>query len=259
MEAIRHGKHLLVEKPLTMDSAAASKIVEAAASANRVLMTGHLFLYAPAVAAMKAHVVSGGIGKLCSITSMRANFGPPNTAVNVLWDLAPHDISILLYLMDEVPSEVLAVGSAFTQSRFVEAAHVVMTFPSGRLAHVHVSWLTPNKTRVMHVIGDHGAILFDDMEMVEKVKFYAAGVDNRTQGGAASSHALQYGPGAITVPALPALEPLRAECEDFVQCILQKREPVSSGRAGLEVVRVLDAAARQLQDHASQPATAGGR
>jgi len=251
MEALAQDKHLLVEKPLVMTSQEADDVVQFAAERKRVLMVGHLFLYAPAIVTMSSLLEQGELGELYCISSMRANTGPPNTAVDVLWDLAPHDLSIILHLIKESPVEIVAHGATFTNSRYIEAAFVFLRFASGRAAHVHVSWLTPNKTRNMQVIGSKGVVLYDDTRPVHKLEVFEAGNDNRVNAGTDAAMALSYGPGSVWLPALPNYEPLRAECEDFVRCIATGQAPVSDGRKGAEVVRILVSASESLREQSS--------
>jgi predicted dehydrogenase len=246
MQALDKGKHLLVEKPLTMNSHEADEVVRLAAARNRVLMVGHLFLYAPAVVKLNSLIEQGDLGEIYCISSTRANIGPPNTAVDVLWDLAPHDFSIILHLMKEYPVEIAAHAAAFTNTQFSEAAFVFLRFPSGAAAHVHVSWLTPNKTRGMQVIGSRRVVSYDEMQSVHKLQVFEAGVDNRVSASAKDAMALSYGPGSVWLPALEQYEPLRAQCEDFLRCIQTGQAPVSDGRKGAEVVRILETASRAM-------------
>lgn len=255
MAAIAQGKHVLVEKPLTMDVKESEEIVAAARTAGRVLMCGHLFLYAPAVVEIRRLLREGSLGDLYFVTSTRGNVGPPETQVDVLWDLAPHDVSIILDLMGEAPSEVHAQGASFTDSGFSEAVFVTLRFPSGRLAHIAVNWLSPAKVRWMRVVCSGKTIHYDDSSATEKLRIYDAAVDNRRAAGASAAHAIGYGPGNITIPLLTAREPLRAECEDFIECIASGREPVSSGAKALEVVRVLHAASSQIATQSALCAT----
>jgi predicted dehydrogenase len=247
MHALAAGKHLLVEKPLAMTSRDADRIVQAAADVRRVLMVGHLFLYSPAVVQIGSLLKQGTLGELYSISSTRANLGPPNTAVDVLWDLAPHDVSIILYLMKESPVEIVAHGAAFTNMRHIESAFLFLRFASGRIAHIHVSWLTPNKMRIMQVTCSRRAVLYDDMQPTHKLQVFDSASDNRTDARATDSMALAYGPGDIWIPSLRSYEPLRAECEDFIACIQTGREPVSNGWKAAEVVRVLESASKSLR------------
>jgi predicted dehydrogenase len=246
MEAIDAGKHLLVEKPMALFYEDAAEIVAAAEKKGVHLMVGHIFLYAPAVQTMRKLVQSGRLGDIYYISSTRTNLGPPNTVVDVLWDLAPHDLSIILDLIQEVPCEVRAHGTSFTKAEYAETVFLSMKFPSGKMAHVHVSWLTPNKTRVLHMVGKDRTVMYDDMQLVEKVRVYEPGEDTRASGHGDDKGVLAYGPGTISIPSLSAHEPLRAECEDFVRAVKTGTPAHASGKWALEVVKILDQAAQQI-------------
>ena len=246
LEALNRGKHVLVEKPLATNTADAGRIVELAARKQRTLMVGHLFLYAPAVMQINSLLREGELGAIYCISSMRCNLGPPNTQVDVLWDLAPHDISMILHLMDDAPSEVNAYGASFTNTRFAETVFITLRFADGRIAHIHVSWLTPAKTRLMQIIGSKRVVVYDDMQPVQKVQVFDPGIDNRVNASDKDSTALGFAPGGIWIPPLKSYQPLRAECDDFVTSIRTGRQPLSNGPKALEVVRVLEAASRSL-------------
>ena len=252
--ALNAGKHVLVEKPLAMSTRDAEEIVACAQRNHRTVAVGHLFLYAPAVVAIRKMLQSGSLGDLYYISSTRANLGPPNTVVDVLWDLAPHDVSIVLDFMGDVPSKISAEAACFSGSGFAETAFITLHFPGNRIAHIHVSWLTPNKTRVMQVVCSERVVVYDDTQPVQKVQVYDAGIDNRVNARPGDAQALAYAPGTIVVPALPAEEPLQAECMDFVRSIAACRPALSSGERAVEVVRVLAEASKMIQREASNAA-----
>lgn len=258
MKALRAGKHVFVEKPLTTQVSQAEEVVALAERTNTKLVVGHLFLYHPAVVKLRNLLDSGELGDIYFLSSTRSNLGPPNTRIDVLWDLAPHDLSILLYLMGESPCEIVARGASFTTPGFVETAYVNMRFPSGRMAQVNVSWLTPNKTRLLQMVCSRKTVIYDDMQPVQKVQVFDAGQDSRVNASEKDAAALGYGPGSIWVPPLRSYEPLRAECEDFLNCIVSGNEPVSTGRRALEVVRVLEAASESMSQTTAAGTAAGG-
>jgi predicted dehydrogenase len=167
---------------------------------------------------------------------------------DVVWDLAPHDLSIILDLMNEPPEEVETQGGWFTQDNLAEAAFLTLRFSRQRLAHIHVSWLTPNKTRLLQIVGQRRVVVYDDMQTVQKVQVYDTGVDNRTAYEEQDSHQLSYGPGNIWIPSVPTTEPLRAECQDFVRAICEGDSPYSSGQRAVEVVRVLEKASEHVRN-----------
>jgi predicted dehydrogenase len=246
MAALKAGKHVMVEKPLATSTHDGEQIVALAHRLRRTLLVGHLFLYAPAVVRIRSLFNEGNLGSMYYISTVRTNVGPPGAQVDALWDLAPHDISIILNLMNASPEEISAHGGSFTGSKLIETAFLVLRFGDGRLAHVHVGWLTPNKTRLVRMVCSRGEIVYDDMQPVQKVQVHSPAIDNRTQASAAGA-ALTYTSGGIWSPPLDAYEPLRAECQDFIDCIRTGKRPLSDGQSGLEVVRVLEGASQRLQ------------
>jgi len=247
MAALRAGKHVMVEKPLATSVQDGQQMLELADRLRRILLVGHLFLYAPAVVRIRSLFDEGKMGSLYYISAVRTNVGPPGAQVDALWDLAPHDISIILNVMKEAPEEILAYGASFTNQKFAETVFLVMRFGDGRLAHVHVGWLTPNKTRLMRMVCSQGEVVYDDMQPVQKVQVHSPSIDNRVQAGAADV-ALSYSSGGMWSPPLESYEPLRAECRDFVESIQTCKRPLSDGQSGLAVVRVLESASRYLQN-----------
>jgi predicted dehydrogenase len=247
MSALKAGKHILVEKPLATSVREGEQIVALAEHLQRTLLVGHLFLYAPAVARIRSLLEDRTLGSLYYLSAVRTNVGPPAAVVDALWDLAPHDISIILNLMKEPPEEIYAQGGSFTNAKLVETAFLVLRFGDGRLAHIHIGWLTPNKVRLMRMVCSQGEVVYDDMQPVQKVQVHNPAIDNRVQAGAAGG-ALSYGSGGIWSPPLQSYEPLHAECLDFVDSIRTGKRPLSDGQAGLEVVRVLEAASLGLKD-----------
>ena len=246
-QALNNGKHVFVEKPLATSVSDAEKIVDLAERTNRTLIVGHLFLYAPAVMQIRSLLQNGELGAIHYISSTRANLGPPKPKIDVLWDLAPHDLSIILELMNDSPIEVLAQGASFTHADLADAVFLTLRFFDGRLAHIHVSWLTPNKIRLLQVVCSRGVAVYDDMQPVHKVQVHRPGIDNRPQAGDSDAMALSYGPGGMWAPPLQADEPLRSECKDFIESIISGRRPLSNGQRGLEVVRILERASYSLR------------
>jgi predicted dehydrogenase len=236
------GKHCFVEKPLATTVADAERAVAAAERANRLLMVGHLLEYHPGVAKLKEIVDSGELGDLHYVYSNRLNLGKLRTDENALWSLGAHDVSVLLHLLDEEPSEVTARGEAYTHPGVEDVVFCYMRFPSGRAAHMHLSWLDPHKERRFTVVGSRRMAQFDDMELERKVTVYDKGFDEAAHG---------YGEyitrsGDIYSPRVGNREPLRIECEHFLECIRTGSAPRSDGHSGLRVVRVLELAQRAL-------------
>ena len=246
MECLRNGKHVLIEKPLARSAAEGRALVDEAARRGLVLMAGHTFEYNPAVEMLREMVESGEIGKVFYINSSRTNLGIFQKDVNVIWDLAPHDISILLYVLGMDPIDVCATGQAYVQPNIQDVARLTLNFPSRVQAHVHVSWLDPCKVRRTTIVGDKKMVVYDDVEMQEKIKIYDKGVRTPEHTDNYGEFQLSYRYGNITIPRVPLHEPLKVECAHFAECITSGRTPRSSGEVGLKVVRILEAAERSL-------------
>jgi predicted dehydrogenase len=240
------GKDVYVEKPLTLEVAHAEELVRLARTGNRILMVGHLLLYHPGVQYMKKMVKDGTIGDLLYIYCQRVNLGKVRKDENALWSFAPHDLSVILHLLEMEPLDVVARGSAFLQKDIEDVVFVDLRFPGGKLAHVHVSWLDPHKLRKFTVVGTQKMVVFDDMEASEKIKVYDKGVD---RGGQVVSYgdALTVRNGDILIPKISLQEPLKLECAHFVDCVRERKQPLTDGRDGLRVVKVLDAAQKSLK------------
>jgi len=239
------GKDVYVEKPLTLKVEHAETLCRLAKTKGRILMVGHLLLYHPGVQYLKKSVQDGSIGDLLYVYSQRVNLGKVRKDENALWSFAPHDLSVVLHLVGEEPVDVAARGAAFLQPGVEDVVFVDMRFPSGRMAHVHVSWLDPHKLRKFTVVGTQKMIVFDDMEASEKIKVYDKGVDRAGQ-VVSYGDALTVRSGDILIPKISLQEPLRLECLHFVECVRERRTPLTDGLGGLRVVKVLDAAQRSL-------------
>jgi predicted dehydrogenase len=246
MDCLRHGKHVLVEKPLARTSAEAQQLVALAARQRLVLMVGHTFEYNPAVEMLKTIVDSGEIGRVYYLNSSRTNLGIFQKDVNVIWDLAPHDISILLYLLGVDPLDVSACGSDYVQPGIHDVARLTLNFPNQVQAHVHLSWLDPCKVRRTTIVGAKKMIVYDDLEMHEKIKIYDTGVSKPEHTDNYGEFQLSYRYGDITIPRIPLHEPLKVECAHFADSILHGRQPRSNGEVGLKVVKILEHAEKSL-------------
>ena len=238
------GKHCFVEKPLAQSVADAEVAVAAAQRADRVLMVGHLLEYHPGVAKLKELADSGELGEqIFYIYGNRLNLGKLRADENALWSLGAHDVSVVLYLADEEPIEVAAHGESYVRSGVEDVVFCFMRFPSGLTAHLHLSWLDPHKERRFTVVGSRRMATFDDMELERKLTIYDKGFDQDARG---------YGEyitrsGDIFSPRIDNREPLRIECEHFVQSVVNGTQPRSDGASGLRVVRVLEALDRSLR------------
>ena len=240
-DALLHDKHVLVEKPLTASVAEAEELAQLAEQQGRILMVGHTFVYNPAVNELRKLVQSGDLGKIYCIEAERLNLGLFRSDINVIWDLAPHDISILLYLLGQSPERIKVQAHAHLQSRIHDIAHLDFGFSAGMTAHIHVSWLHPCKVRRVTVIGDKRMAVYDDTNPAEMIKIYNKGADVH------ADPVVSYRFGAITIPHIDWIEPLHLECEDFANAIRTDSQPRANGYAGVEVVRVLASAQDVLE------------
>lgn len=254
-EALLAGKHVLVEKPLTASVVEAEELVALAREQQRILMVGHTFEYSPAVNQLRSLVQSGALGKIYCIEAERVNLGLYRNDINVIWDLAPHDISILLYLLGKSPESVKVQANTHLQARIHDIAHLDLSYAGGITAHIHVSWLHPCKIRRVTVIGDARMVVYDDTNPAEMIKIYNKGADIH------ADPVVSYRNGEITIPYIEWAEPLRLECEDFANSIRTGQLPRAHGGIGLEVVRILEQAqaalAMQEKQTLSIPLTSG--
>ena len=247
--SLEAGKPTFVEKPLTLSSSDARQLVALAEGRGLPLMVGHLLEYHPAVEYLKELAEAGGLGDLCYLYSQRLNLGQVRQEENALWSLAPHDIAVANFLLGAAPVSVAAVGQAYLTEGVADVAFLTLFYPNGRLAHVHVSWLDPHKTRKLTLVGSRKMAVFDDMEASEKVRLYDKGVDRPPDGTADAEIALKLRFGDILIPRIETEEPLARECRHFVECVRHGRPPRSDGRDGLRVVAALEAAQRSLETH----------
>jgi len=252
MDCLRAGKHVLVEKPLAGNSADGLEMVLTARELKKVLMTGHTFVYNPAVIALKDIIASGEIGHVYYINTTRVNLGLYQPDVNVIWDLAPHDVSILNYILGLNPISASARGGMYVKKGTYDVAYLTLRYPENVLADLRVSWLDPCKIRRITIVGSKKMIVYDDIEPVDKVKIYNKGVDVQPYSDTFEEFHLAYRYGEEEVYPLNWQEPLRAECLHFLECIRQGSPSRSGGVEGLEVIQVLEAAQRSLLNGGTQ-------
>jgi len=246
--ALEAGKHVLVEKPLTASSAEAEELVDLAERRGLVLMVGHTFVYNAAVRALREIVASGEIGDVYYVDSARLNLGLFRTDINVLWDLAPHDLSILRYVLQREPVSVSARGSANVTRGIQDVAYVEMRFPGDVIAHLHLSWLDPCKVRRVTIVGSRKMVVYNDVSETEKIRIYDKGVERPYETDRFSDFHLAYRNGSQTIPYVTVPEPLRVQCEHFVRCARTGERPETDGRDALQVVRILEQADSSLQN-----------
>lgn len=246
--ALRAGKHVFVEKPMTSSTADAEELVRLAGETGLTLMVGHTFVFSPPVRKLGELIHDGSLGDIHFITSSRVNLGLHQKDVSVVWDLATHDLSILYYWLGESASSVYVTGRGCIVPEIPDVAFVNLRFPSGVVANVDIAWLSPVKLRRTVVVGSRRMALYDDTESVEKVKIFDHGVDYKEPESFGEFH-LSYRTGDIVAPRLDTVEPLFAEASHFIECVTTGRRPITDGLAGLQVVASLEAAERSLRDH----------
>lgn len=241
MEAMKAGKHVFVEKPFAEDTKKAEEMVQYAEDNKLVTMVGHTFLYSPPVLKIKQILNSKELGDIRFITSTRVNLGLHQKDVSVIWDLAPHDFSMLFYWLDEEPNFVEAFGHDYVLKGIPDVAFVNLGFPSGATANVQVAWLAPSKLRKTVIVGSRKMLIYDDTEPYEKIKIFDKGVDI-LEPETFGEYQLSYRTGDIVSPQIDSFEPLHSEMEEFLRCVETGATPRTSGRSGMGVVKALETA-----------------
>ncbi|MEO1515090.1 MAG: Gfo/Idh/MocA family oxidoreductase [Bacteroidota bacterium] len=249
-DALEHGKHVLLEKPMTASVAEAQELVELALAKEKVLMVDHTYLYNPAVEKIKEIVDAGTLGHIKYIDSTRINLGLFQTDVNVLWDLAPHDISICNYLMNDQPKAIQAIGVSHTDSDLENIAYLTLFYSDNRIAHFNCSWVSPVKIRQMLIGGDQKMIVYNDLETTEKIRVYDKGYsvlpkDERNR------LLVDYRVGDVLIPKVKQKEALAGMAEDFCKAIREGGRPLSDFHSGLQVVSILEAAGLSMKSNNS--------
>jgi len=245
---LSQGKHVYVEKPFTHSYETALELVKLAEEKKRVLMVGHTFEYTAAVNKVKEIVESGELGKILYISCIRVNLGLFQSDINVVWDLAPHDISIILYITGETPVSVNTQGKAHFRADIEDVATTTLNFKNGIIAFIHNSWLDPNKIRKTTIVGTRRMLVYDDIENQEKIKIYDKGVEVPPYYDTFADFQFSYRYGDIHSPRIEEYEPLKKQCEHFLECIRDGRVPHTDGYNGLRVVSILEAANRSLKN-----------
>jgi predicted dehydrogenase len=246
-QALLHGKHVFVEKPLCHSSGACLDLIRLAKKKGKVLMVGHTFEYTAAVNKIKEIVMSGELGDILYVSSVRLNLGLLQPDINVIWDLAPHDISIITYVLGEHPISVNCQGKGHYRKHIEDVATITLNFSNGAIAFVHTSWLDPNKVRRTTIVGSKKMLVYNDTEPQEKIKIYDKGVEAPRYYDTFGEFPFSYRYGDIYSPRIEDYEPLRDECAHFLECIEKEKTPRSDGYSGLRVVSVLEAANESLQ------------
>ena len=246
--ALDAGLHTFVEKPLATNSEECIDLIERAEAGDRVLFVGHVFLYSAAVAKLKEIVSRGELGDIYYISSTRLNLGPVRRDVNALWDLAPHDTSIILELMGRSPISVSCSGLAYLDRNIHDVCNLTMQFSDNRIGIVHVSWLDPHKRRLMTIVGSKKMAVYDDIQPLEKIRIYDTGVQAATDASSFGEFLYSYRYGDILSPRIEEGEPLKVEIRSFIDSIVTGIPPKTDGWNGLRVVEVIEAADRSLRE-----------
>lgn len=245
-QALEAGKDVFVEKPFVLVTAEARELVELAKRRKRILMVGHLLEHHPVVQHLKGLVDSGELGEIRYIYSQRLNLGTVRMDENAMWNFAPHDISVILYLLGKEPTDVSASGQSYLRPGVEDVVFLTLNFGDTAMGHVHVSWLDPHKIRRITIVGSKRMAVFDDLESNEKLKIYDKGVEiNEDYDSFAEYVGLRFGD--ITVPYIKTGEPLRIECDHFLSCVRRRQQALSDGWDGVRVVQVLEAADESLR------------
>lgn len=244
-QAILKKKHVFVEKPFTLNTSHAKELIELSKQNNTKIMVGHLMEYHPAIEKLKEIIQNNELGKIYYLYSQRVNLGQIRIDENALWSFAPHDISIIMYLLEAEPQNVCARGQAYLRDGVEDVVFLNMMFPDKVMAQVQLSWLDPHKIRKTTIVGSDKMAVFDDMEPSEMIRIYDKGVKNASYSSFGESLSLRFGD--IRIPYVKMIEPLRLECQHFIDCIANDKQPRSDGYDGLKVVKVLQAAQRSLE------------
>lgn len=252
LACLEAGKHTFIEKPMAASSIECENLVEEAEKRGLTLMVGHTFVYTPVVNRIKEIVDSGDLGEILYVSARRLNLGLFQKDINVAWDLAPHDISIILYLLNDRPLAVNCQGKCHLNKQIEDVTNMSLTFKNGRFATVQSSWLDPNKVREMTIVGTKRMLVYDDLAPMEKIKIYDKRVEVPPHYDTFAEFHYSYHYGDVYSPHLSQVEPLKVECRHFVDCIEHGEKPRSSGLDGLQVVQILEAAGESLQNGGGQ-------
>lgn len=250
--ALEAGKHVLIEKPMTSTSEQAQELINLAEKKDLTILVDHTFLYTGAVRKMKDIIMRGEIGDIFYFDSVRVNLGLFQHDVNVIWDLAPHDISIMDYLISRKAESVVATGADHVGKGLEDVAYLTVYFPDNIIAHIHVNWLSPVKIRQTLIGGSKKMVVWDDNSPSEKVKVYDKGIDLIQTQDQIYDTLIQYRTGDMHCPKVPQLEALALEVQHFLDCIMRRESPVSDGKSGLRVVEILEASEESIKNHGKE-------
>ncbi len=248
-KALEAGLHVFVEKPMATSERDCQVLIDIAEAKNLILFVGHLFLYNEAVKELKKQSTKDNLGNICYLSSQRLNLGPIRRDVNALWDLAPHDISIMLDILGRIPVAVNCQGLAYLNDEVHDVCTLTMHFEPKCMATINVSWLNPNKTRLLTIVGEKKMAIYDDLEPLEKIKIYNKRVETMQDSNSYGEYQTSFKYGDTISPYLHQIEPLKTECQQFLDSIKNNVNPRTDGINGLEVVKVLEAADTSLRNN----------
>ncbi len=251
-QCLQHNKHVFIEKPMASSSKECLELIALAEQKNKTLMVGHTFEYTAAVNKIKEIIDSGELGELYYINCVRANLGLFQPDINVIWDLAPHDLSILMYILGDAPISVNAQGQGHLRKDIAEVATLSISFPNHIMAFLHESWLHPDKVRRTTIVGSKKMLVYDDISQNEKIRIFDKGVEAPPYYDSYAAFHFSYRYGDILIPKINDYEPLREECEHFLDCIRTGNAPSSDGYSGLRVVKVMEAADESIANHGAK-------
>ncbi|MEE9552888.1 MAG: Gfo/Idh/MocA family oxidoreductase [candidate division Zixibacteria bacterium] len=245
--AMKAGKDVFVEKPLVLNIEDGRKLVSMAREKDRILMVGHIMEYHPATLKLKEYIENDKLGRVYYLYSSRVNLGKVRDIENSLWSFAPHDISMIMFLLGDAPIRVTAAGASYLQEKIEDVSFMTIHFADGIMAHIHVSWLDPHKERKLTVVGSKMMAVFDDTQSSEKIRLYDKGVEMKRDYATYGEY-MSLRAGDIVIPRVNSKEPLQAECDHFIQAVKNRTQPRSDGYDGLMVLSVLTAAQKSMEN-----------
>ena len=249
------GKHIFVEKPLALRASECEELIKISENNNKIIFVGHVFVYNVVVNRLKKYIQEGVLGDIYYIYSSRLNLGRIRNDINSMWNLAPHDISILLYLLESDPVSVSARGFSYIQKGIEDVVFINLDFKNGVSAHIHCSWLDPGKVRKMTIVGSEKMVIYDDVSNNAKIQIFDKGIDKKVKTGDLGQYStfgdfqLLLRAGDVTIPKINFIEPLRLECTHFIECINDNKQPVTDGYNGLTVTKILEKAEISLKNN----------
>jgi predicted dehydrogenase len=247
--ALLAGKHVLMEKPLASNVDECHELINLAESRGLTLMVGHTFLYSAPIQMIKKIIDAGELGSIRYINSQRLNLGLFQKDINVVWDLAPHDISIILHLLGTMPNFVNCQGNAHITAGIEDVSNLSLSFESGQFATIQSSWLEPRKVRQMTIVGTRKMVVYDDIEPIEKIRIYDTRVDRPPHYDSFGEFQYSYHYGDSFIPYIEQSEPLRQMCQHFIESVRTSSPPLSNGQSGLDVLRILEASSESLEQN----------